>query len=234
LFQPGGVIAAEVARAVSPALSAHGASSLAVATLVAILLLLPHAALLVSLSAVVREPQAVVWGRAVGHLPALAWLSGVGLLSQAITAFGTLALAGMLRDALASGPTRTADLTYLVVLALGSLVTLAIGLIRDLGRAAAVTGSPDSKRALVDGLQAFARSPGRSLLGWGAPAAAGLALVLLGALLTAALDVGRLGTWRVVVVALVHQAIAYALCFCRAFWLSASIAIVRAGETREA
>ena len=231
LFQPGGVLAAEAARAVGPAVSAHVTSSLAVATLVSVLLLLPHAALLVSLSGGARQPQTVVWGRAVGHLPSLVWLSGVGLLSQAITAFGTLALAGMLRDALASGPTRTADLTYLAVLALGSLVTLAIGLVRDLGRAATVIGSPDSKTALVAGLQAFARAPGRSLLGWGAPAAAGLALVLLGALLTSALDVARPGTWRVVAVALVHQVIAYALCFCRAFWLSASIAIVRNGDT---
>ena len=230
LFQPGGVVLTEVVRAITPALSAQAVSSLVVATLVSVLLLLPHAALLVSLSAV-REPQAAVWGRAVGHLPSLVWLSGVALLAQAIMAFGMLTLAGTLRDALGSVTTRTADLAYVAVLALALLATVAIGLVRDLGRAAAVTGSPDSKTALLHGLRAFARTPGRSLLGWGAPAAAGLALVAVGAILTSALDVARPGTWRVAVVALVHQAIAYALCFCRAFWLSASIAIVKTGDS---
>jgi hypothetical protein len=227
LFRPGGVIAAEVVRALSPALSAHAVSSLAVATLASLVLLLPHAALLVALSTGGRKPQAVVWGRAVGHLPSLLWLSGVAFLAQAILAFGMLTFAGMLRHALGSATTRSADLAYLAVLVVGVLMVVAIGLVRDLGRAAVVNGSADSKAALFDGLQAFARAPGRALLGWAAPAAAGVALVGLGAVLTSAFDVGEPGTWRVFLVALVHQAIAYALCFCRAFWLGASLEIVR-------
>jgi hypothetical protein len=188
---------------------------------------LPHAALLVSLATFAREPQRVVWGRAVGHFPSFLGLSGVGLLAQAVAAFGMLSLAGTLRDALGSATTRSADLTYLAVLGFGALMTLAIGIVRDLGRAAIVFGSSDSKAALQDGLKAFARAPGRALLAWAAPAAVGLALVGLGSILTSALDVARPGTFRVVLVALVHQAIAYALCFCRAFWLSASLEIVR-------
>jgi hypothetical protein len=227
LFQPGGVIATEVARAVTPALSAQSTASLTVATMVSVLLLLPHAALLVTLSGGVRRPRSVTWGRAIGHLPSLAWLSGVGLLAQAITAFGMLSLAGMLRNALAAGTARSADLVYLSVLALGLLLTLVIGLARDLGRAAVVSESLGSKVALYAGCRALARAPGHCLLAWAAPAAAGFALVALGAAVTAWLDVARPGTWRVWLVALVHQGIAYALCFCRAFWLKASLELVK-------
>jgi predicted permease len=74
----------------------------------------------------------------------------------------------------------------------------------------------------------FARAPGRALFRWAAPAAVGLALVLLGAALASLFDVSRPGTWRIGLVAMAHQAIAYALCWCRAFWLSATLGLVKA------
>jgi len=223
LFQPGGVLLAEVARVVAPAVSAHTASSLGSATLLGILLLLPHAALLVALSRSERQSQAAVWGRAVGHLPALLSLSGLALLAQAIVFFAALTLAGSVKESLEKTTPRSADLAYLAVVAFGLLVTLVVGLVRDLGRAAAVREWLGSKMALLTGLKTLARTPGRYLLAWGAPALAGLALVALGAVSTTALDVSRPGAWRVWMVALVHQLVAYALCWCRAFWLSASL-----------
>jgi hypothetical protein len=227
LFQPGGMVLAEVARVLVPAAPEHLASSLVSGTLLGILLLVPHAALLVSLSRAEREPQAVVWGRAIGHLPTLISLSGLALLAQASVLFGMATLGGMIRSSASGSTTRGADLAYVGALVFGVLLVLALGLVRDLGRAAAVRDSLGSKEALRRGLSMFARAPGRSLMGWAAPAAVGLALVAFGAALTATLDVSRPGAWRVWLVAILHQTIAYALAWCRAFWLSTSLAIVK-------
>ncbi len=227
LFQPGGMVLAEVARLLVPAAPAHVGSSLISGTLLGILLLVPHAALLVSLSRAGREPQAAIWGRAIGHLPTLIALSGLALLAQAIVLFGTTMLGGVIRGALSGATMRNADLAYFGALVFGALLVLAIGLVRDLGRAAAVRDSLGSKQALAIGLLTFARAPGRSLLSWAAPAAVGLALVALGAALTATIDVSRAGAWRVWLVAILHQTIAYALAWCRASWLSTSLAIVK-------
>jgi hypothetical protein len=228
LFQPGGVVAADVARALWPTLPAHAASSLWAGTLLALLLLVPHAAVLSSLSSDERESQAAIFGRAIGRVPALIALSGLALLAQAVVLFATLTFAGWLKDRFDDTTTRSADLAYLVAVAFGLLVTLAFGVVRDLGRAAIVRDSLDSKAALFVGLRALARAPGRSLLGWLTPSLAGVALVALAAVLTTALDVSRPGAWRVWLVLLVHQLVAYALCFCRAYWLTASLGLVGA------
>jgi hypothetical protein len=185
----------------------------------------------VSLSRPEPDSVARAWGRAVGHLPPLLLLSGLALFAQAVVLFAAVSVAGMVRNSLSEGTTRSADLAYLAVVTIGLLLSLAVGLVRDLARAAVVRGSPSTKAALRESLTTFARAPHRSLLGWAAPAATGLALVAFGAVLTGALDVSRPGAWRVWLVALVHQAIAYSLCWCRAFWLGTSLAIVTADAT---
>jgi hypothetical protein len=227
LFQPGGLLLAEVARTVASALWSSIASARVSGALLFALLLVPHAALLVSLSESEREPENVVWGRAIGHLPVLLLLSGLSFFAQAVVLFAAVTVATTIRDAMTSSTARNADLAYLAVLSVGVLLALALGLVRDLGRAAAVRDSLRAKAALRVGLMTFARAPGRTLLGWAAPAAVGLALVLLGAAVTGLFDVSRPGAWRVWFVALAHQAIAYALCWCRAFWLNATLGLVR-------
>jgi hypothetical protein len=228
LFEPGGVVAAEVARALAPSLPAQLGSSLATATVLGVLLLVPHAALLVGLSRTERESPAATWGRAVGVFPSFVALSGFTLLAQVILGFATLTLASGLRDAVAGAVSRTADLAYVAALAFGSLGVLAVGLVRDLGRAAIVCGAADAKAGLFTGLRAFGASPLRSAGRYLVPALVGVALVALGAALTAAIDVSRPGSWRVGLVAVVHQLVAFALCFCRAYWLSASLGLVAA------
>ncbi|HEX6766426.1 MAG TPA: hypothetical protein VF103_13130 [Polyangiaceae bacterium] len=226
LFQPGGIVAAEVARQIMPTLPAHFASSLAAGTLVAMLLTLPHAALLVTLSERERAAQRSVWGRAVGHVPTLVSLSGLALLAQVIVLFATSSLAAALDDSLRGATERSADLASLAVFALGLVASIVLGLVRDLGRAAAVRDGLAGKAALLAGFRAFAGAPGRALLGWLTPALAGVALVAVGAALTTLFDVSRPGNFRVLAVFVLHQAIAFALCFCRAFWLAASLGIV--------
>jgi hypothetical protein len=144
--------------------------------------------------------------------------------------FGVFSLAGMFKAAMSGATTRSADLAYVAAVGFGALMALGLGLGRDLARAAAVRGSLRAKEALLAGWQVLARFPGRALLGWAAPASAGLALVLIAAALTTTLDVSRPGAWRIALVALLHQAVAYALCWCRAFWLHTSLAMVAAAE----
>jgi hypothetical protein len=230
LFQPGGVVLAEVVRTLMPALPAHVLSSFFVAALLGMLLLVPHAALLVSLARTERERLSATCGRALGHLPALLALSGFALLAQALVLVGTLTLAGALRGAFTGPTTRSADLVYLGAVLLGSLLAVLVGLVRDLGRAAIVRDELDSKSALFSGLRAFARAPGRALAGFIVPALAGAALIALAAALTTLLDVSRPGTWRLGLVALVHQSVAFALCWCRAYWLGTSLGIVADSE----
>jgi hypothetical protein len=226
LFEPGGLLLAEVARALLPELPAHVASGLGTGTLLGIVLLLPHAALLVAFSRKERQGLASTWGRAFGHLPALLSLGGLAFLAQVIVLAGALAVAQIVRGAFGAGSARSADIAFVVTLALGALFSAVLGITRDLGRAAAVRGALPGKAALVEGLRALARAPWRALVAWAAPAAVALSFVALGATLTAALDVSRPSTWRVWSVAILHQAIAFALCFCRAYWLSASFGIV--------
>jgi hypothetical protein len=228
LFQPGGLLLAEVARTIAPAVSSSIASARVSGALLFVLLLVPHAALLVSLSRTEREPERVVWGRAIGHLPVLLLLSGLSFLAQAIVLFGAVTVGTTIRGSMTDSTGRSADLAYLAAIGLGLFLALGLGLVRDLGRAAAVRDSLKAKAALRIGLMTFARAPGRALLGWAAPAAVGLALVLLGAALASLFDVSRPGAWRVWLVALAHQAIAYALCWCRAFWLNATLGLVEA------
>jgi hypothetical protein len=228
LFQPGGLLLAEVARTIASALWSSIASARVSGALLFVLLLVPHAALLVSLSQSEREPENVVWGRAIGHLPVLLLLSGISFFAQAVVLFAAVTVATMVRDAMSNSTGRNADLAYLSVVGFGVLLALALGLVRDLARAAAVRSSLKVKAALRAGLMTFARTPGGTLLGWAAPATVGLALVLLGAAVTNLLDVSRPGAWRILLVALAHQAIAYALCWCRAFWLSATLGLVKA------
>jgi hypothetical protein len=61
------------------------------------------------------------------------------------------------------------------------------------------------------------------LRGWGTPALASLALVLLSAWLTQLLDVGRPGSLRVWGVLLLHQLVAFALVWLHSFWLSSAL-----------
>jgi hypothetical protein len=230
LFEPGGAILAEVARVLSPEAETHVTSSLGAATLLGVLLLAPHAALLVTLSRKEREPPKTVWGLAFERLPTLLSLSGAAALAQVVLLSGTFILAAEFRASLGSWTTRSADVAYLFAIAVGLFVVLAVGIARDLGRAAAVRGALGAKAALEAGLKALARAPGRALYRWALPAAAGVALVAVGAGLTSVLDVSRPGEWRVALVALVHQIIALALCFCRAFWLSASLGLATTNE----
>jgi hypothetical protein len=228
LFAPGGMIAAEVARALVPEIPAHGVSSLTALVLLGVLLLVPHAALLVGLARTERESLATTWGRALGHLPPLVALSGLALLAQAILLFGTLACAAGLRGALIGSTTRSADLAYLGALVIGALMLVVVGLVRDLGRAALVREGLDAKTALFSGLYAFARAPGRAFAGWVVPAVAGIALIALAAALTTLLDVSRAGTWRIALVLLLHQLVAFALAWCRAYWLATSLGLAAA------
>jgi hypothetical protein len=226
LFAPGGLVASEVVRLVAPALPAHLSSSLGMVAVLGALLVVPYAALLVALTRRERGSQASLWGRALRHVPALIALSGMGLAAQTFVVTAALTLAGALRDSMDGVTGRSADLAWLAAVSAGLALSLGVGIVRDLGRAAAVRHALDAKSALLAGLHAFARAPGRSFGRWLLPAVVGIALVAVGAALTALLDVSRPGMWRLALVATIHQTVALSLCFCRAYWLSATLVLV--------
>ncbi|HEX6274150.1 MAG TPA: hypothetical protein VFZ53_13975 [Polyangiaceae bacterium] len=227
LFEPGGLVLAEITRVLAPALPAHVASSLGAAVLLGGLLLVPHAALLVSLARAERETLAATFARAFSHLPALIALSGLAVLAQTTLMIATFSVARALRDAMSSATTRSADLAWLAAVSLGVIASLAVGIVRDLGRAAVVRDDLDSKAALFAGLSSFGRAPGRALSRWLVPALASFSLVAVGAVVTGMLDVSRPGAWRLALVTLTHQTVAFALCVCRAYWLRASLDLAR-------
>jgi hypothetical protein len=226
LFEPGGMLAAEVLRTVAPALPSHVTTTFGAAILLGALLLLPHAALLVMLARHERAPQAVVWARAFARLPALAALTGFALLARTLVLVAAATLAGALRSALGGATTRSADIAYVALVSLGLAVCVAVGIVRDIGRAAIVRDELDSRSALFVGLASFGRAPARALARWLVPALAGLGLVALGAALAALVDVSRDGEFRLWVVFVAHQVIAFALCFLRAQWSSATFGLI--------
>lgn len=233
LFESGGLHLTEALRVLAPFATSHARLASVAFVALGVLLLLPHAALLVRLADPERS-RASAWGRAAACFPPMLLLGGAALLAQVLVVLGASTLGASLETALTGATTRAGDLAYLSSLAVGALAAAAIGVIRDLCRAMLVLESSlDARGAFYAGLRAFSSAPVRPLLRWAAPAGVGLLLLLSGAAATQALDVSRPGDFRVAVVALLHQSVAYALCWCRTSWFASSLSIAskaRAGR----
>lgn len=225
LFEPGGLMLAEVARSLWSAAVPLIRAELVTGLALGVALIVPYALLLVALSGRASS-AAALWSEVVTRVPSLLALHGLTLLAQggALLALGTVAF--QLRGALVGATSRGADLVLVGGALLGGLLALGLGALRDLASAACVHGSLSSRAALADGVTALRRLPGRVLYGWAPPLGAGAALVGAGALLTGALDVSRPGAWRVALVLAVHQAVLLGRCLCRAFWLRRALGLV--------
>ncbi len=223
LFEPGGLYLLEAARELRPFAWSLGTASLFGFGLLFVVLLVPHGALLASLSANGSQSRSAIFARALERLPALFALSSLGLLAQiAVLAFAASTGASV-RAALADRPGATPELVGLAILGVGLVAAVLIGMARDLSRAAAVTFGIAGPAALRIGLGALGRGARAALPAWLGPALVSALLVGAAALVTGALDVSRPGTLRVVTVFVVHGVVGYALAWCRAFWLSSSI-----------
>lgn len=227
LFADGGLVLSEVVRLLEPAASPFVRASAMTGLLLAVALLLPHAALLVVLSEERAEPVPRICARACASFPALCALSGAAFLLQVLLWIGAGGVAGAARGALAGRSAFVQDAAWLLAIGLGGLVVLGVGAARDVCRSAAVVQALDSRSAAREGLRRLGERPWRAAAAYAVPAAAGVALVVLAAVLTDWLDVSRAGTTRFALVLLLHQATALGLAFCRAAWLAKAVALVR-------
>ncbi len=226
LFEPGGLMLVDVARALLSELMPLVRTELVMGLLLLVALLVPYSVVLVAFSRTRPGSVAELLGRACARVPALLSLKGLTLLTQALTAFLALSVALQVRDALVSGTSRRADLVGLAIALVGGSLMLAFGMVRDLASAAAVSGGAGSRVALLAGLSTLFRNPGRILRIWSLAAIAAVSLVAAGALVTGLLDVSRPGAWCVGSVLLVHQTFALGLVLCRAWWLGHALVLV--------
>jgi hypothetical protein len=226
LFQPGGLYLTELTRLLFSALVPLGNSALVMAMLLAVVLLLPHGALLATLADREQQSYAAQLGRAAKSFPALLALSGLTLITQGMLLVFFSGVAGAARHAFSDSGPKLSDGVGLAMLALGGLVVLLLGVARDVCRAAAVVENCDGRSALRSGLSALKRRPGAAIRGYLAPASTGLALFGLGALVTGWLDVSQRGGFRLPLVTLLHLTVLAGLALCRARWLAAAVALV--------
>lgn len=229
LFAPGGVYLAEVARLLLPSLGPLVAASLGTTVGLSFALLVPHAALLVALSEPEEAPRSAFLARALDRLPALLAVTAVALLAQLAALLVFSGLAGM--AARAAGGERAADLAAATVMLAGLALVTGIGLARDLARAGAVARGLDAATALREGARTLLARASAVLPAWLGPVLLSAIVVLAAGLFAGALDASRPEAWRAVLILVVHQAAAFALAWCRALWLSSSLALA-AGISR--
>jgi hypothetical protein len=223
LFAPGGVYLTEVTRLLLPALPPLLTSSLLTTLAFSLLLVLPHSALLVALSETTESPRAAFWGRALERVPTLLAVTALALLAELALLLVFAGLAGMVGRAVAGE--RSADLAAAVVLVIGVALAAAVGLARDLGRAAAVTRDLDGIEALRHGVRTLAGRASTAFLSWVGPSLLSIIIVAAAALFTGVLDASRPDAWRSGLILVLHQVTLFALAWCRALWLSSSLAL---------
>jgi hypothetical protein len=228
LFEPGGLLLAEVTRALWAELVPLASTGLLTAFFMAVALLLPYGLVLAAFGQERPRSLSELWGRACTRLPTLLSLKGLVFAAQALALFVTATFAATLRAAAAGDTSRRADLTGLAVGAGGLLVVLALGLLRDLASAAAVEGGLGSRAASIVGFHALLRAPRTAVAAATLAGAGSFAAVALAALVSGALDVARAGTFRLVLVLVAHQGALLAMAACRAWWLGRALAVVAA------
>ncbi|HEX7668196.1 MAG TPA: hypothetical protein VF395_01365, partial [Polyangiaceae bacterium] len=152
------------------------------------------------------------FGHAAERAPTLLVLAGATVLVQALVltftvmlATGAGSLAGSLRNE------RTSDLAPLAVGAVGLLLCFALGVVRDLARAATVRHATAALESVRIAARTLSSAPRAVLRAFVTPALVAVALVIGGAAFTSVLDVSRPGAWRVAAVGLEHQLVILAI-----------------------
>ncbi|HMJ12571.1 MAG TPA: hypothetical protein VK524_14200 [Polyangiaceae bacterium] len=230
LFEPGALLLLEAVRlgeaTFTSALQTAGFQAL----VFALLLLAPLAALMVALSQRGRLEPALWFGRALRHLPRFVLLGGITLLCQALTLLAFVLVYGLLQR-LWEGRVneKWADLLSVAWFAIGAASVVVWGLLNDLGRAASVLHEERAADSIARAIGALRARPGRIAGTWTLVGLACVAVVALAAYATDAAHVEHPDSWRVVLVAFVHQLGALALAALRAVWLAFAIRVVAVG-----
>jgi hypothetical protein len=233
LFEPGGALLVETLRKGGGALPATLRDSLLLLLLVMFASLLPLALLLVALVHGGRLDRREWLVRAFEHLPPLILLAGAVLLVQSIALGAAAVVAAAARAILYQRlDERSADLITVALFLGGALFVLALGILHDLARAAAVRHRSRATSAIKAGYRALRRRPLAALSGWLVPALWSVAALAAGAILVGRIGVEESGEWRVLAVLGVHQLVMLGLVALRAVWLARALALV--GPERDA
>jgi hypothetical protein len=226
LFEPGGLLLVEVARASWHWLGPLANASLLTLAVVSLALSVPAALLWVTSAEEDDASPPVLFSRACALVPSLLALEGVAFLGQILTLCLGFAAAGWFRSGL-ENPV-AGDRWALLPLACAALLALGLGIVRDVASASVTCGAPNARSGLRAALAVVAGAPGTLLTRWLRAALAALALVAAVAGAVGAVDVGRPGALRVVAVAVLHQSVVLALSVFRAGWFTGAARVVRA------
>ncbi len=227
LFEPGALILLEALRIGARPLASAVSSSALIALAVALLALVPLAALIATLATRPRPVHA-----AVSHFSSFALLAGLTLLLRVLVMGGAtliwMAVEGWFDGAL-SEPTE--DKLLLGWIALTAVALALVGIVQDLARAACVVHDCRALGALSIGLSALRARPGAVLLGWLTPAAWSIALFCGAAFAVGWIDVSRPGGGRAWLAFLVHQLAIFGFIALRAWWLADAVRLTRIAQT---
>ena len=225
LFEPGGLLLVEVARASWLWLAPLASASLVTVAVLSVALTLPTALLWTTSADESGDALPALFGRAAAQVPSLLALTGLTFLGQILAICLGFAGAGFFRDAL-DNPIQ-GDLWALLPLGAGTIVALAFGLLRDVASAAVACGTPNARAALRVALGALFDAPLTLVARWVVPSLTGVAVAVAVAAAVGVIDVARPGSLRVLLVAVLHQGVVLALSVCRAVWFTAAARAVR-------
>jgi hypothetical protein len=230
LFDPGGMLLIEALRRTREALPPLGAEVVVLFVLAAFAGLLPLAALIAALGERGRVTAAFLGERALRPVGALALLLGAAMGAQVVVGLLVMAVTGVFarRPGL---DVRASDQAWLGGTAIALLLVLAIGVVHDVARVAAVRGDLGLRGALLCALDTVRRAPGRVATAW-----LWRSLLAVFALGVASVIGSRIGVERpgqLVSGALVHQAAVLAAVFLRASWLAYALRHVDAALARD-
>jgi hypothetical protein len=202
-----------------------------VAAVAIILGVFPLGALLAGLDREGRVGAGYLADRAWRHAGTLALLFGLSAIAQAIVGALCALLGGKVVDALKLVPP-SEDIGGAVVALFVGLVVAFVGVVRDLGCAAAVRFDLRFYSAAVRAFQSVKKAGGRALFAWAWRAALGFAAVLIAVRLAPGLTGASAGA--ILVGVLLHQAALYGAAFAHASWLAAALGIVDAAAPQPA
>ena len=224
LFDPGAVMLVEAARRVLASLSTIAAAWAVVAVVALPLGFVVLAFVLAQLAA--RRPSGprLALARAIRAMPALIVIGLLApLVSAALAALLMMGGGEISRSTWPVPPQR--DLARLGLFAVVTVVVLAVGVVHDLARAAAVSGPSRAHAALRAAFRIAARSPGR--VAWAYSWRAVLALACVVAAAWLAVLVGNRSTGALVASAFVHQLGLAAAGWLRLAWLATALKLVQ-------
>jgi hypothetical protein len=221
LFESGGYLLLEVLRVQGADLLAVARGLLPLLGLGLVLTVASNAVLLVALNLRGRLQLGVWLGRALARLPAFLVLGCAVCLAQLlIWALGVLSADGIPAPQHLPRATSAGQLASLLV---AGVLAGALGGFSDIVKASLVRYETSLQSGLSHAWRCLRQRPWACSLGWLPFGAAFCFALLLASQLTAALDVSRSGSWRLLAVAATHQLVIALGVLLRAAWFARAL-----------